>query len=110
MVLHGCKQAGGIRGECARWTIGEIEIQDDFALLDRLGVQVPAGRVGLPAAGQILELEKQFVVPDLCNVELVFFAIKGEGNVTIQAILDGVAKYVWLAGGPGLRRRLCSAP
>ena len=68
MVLDGRKQAGGVGGERAGGTVGEVEIEKNFMILDRLGIKVSAGRISLPAAGQILELEEEFFVFDLGDV------------------------------------------
>src|SRR5688500_16921347 len=54
-VLGGRQRAGGEGREGAGRVVGQVEIDEDLAVLDRAGLQEAAGAVGLLAVGLVGE-------------------------------------------------------
>ena len=102
MILLGSKYTCGIFCKGAGWTVGVIEIQNHLAAFQGRGIKVPAGRIRLFAAGEVLKFDEQFVIFYFRGIELIGFAIEFERDIPIHAVFHGLAKriglfrYFWL--------------
>jgi hypothetical protein len=74
--------------------IGIIEIQNDPAIVYRLGVIIPAGRICFLIAGLIAELDEQRVVFGLAHFELIRLAIEFERDISIHAVFHHLTKSI----------------
>src|SRR5258708_14657096 len=77
-VFLGRERAGGEGAEGARGVLGAVEIEDDPAVLRRVGVDEAARAVGFVAAGFIRDDKEQRLRPALVNgAQLVCGAVTG---------------------------------
>ena len=98
MILLRREDTGGILRVRARRTVGIVEIQNDLFILDRLGVIVPARRIGLSFAGEVPELDEQLVILYFGGVEFIGLALKLKRDISIHAVFDRLAKCIGLVG------------
>src|SRR6266540_1724186 len=83
-ILPGRQRAGRERGERARRRVRLVEIEYDLAVLRRLGMEEPAGGVGVLSRRHVLEDEEQLLGVGLLEdrVEAELTAAKLERDVT----------------------------
>jgi len=96
MVLWWRKNTGRVFCEGAWRAVCVIKVYDDFSVFHWLSVIISAGWIRLFAAGEILEFDKQLAAFGFGRIELIFYALKLESDISVQSIFGRFAKAIGL--------------